>query len=85
MERKQRHCENRNETVYAGTLIGREDLPPANRTVGQNHSHVERNHRSKDGVEVLPRDHFFRVSNSSVSDLAVEGSKWHWDVNSKGE
>lgn len=62
VEGEQRHGEDRDEAVYAGALVRREDPPPLDRAVGQDHRHVQRNHRRQDVVQVLPRDHLSSIS-----------------------
>lgn len=57
MERKQRHSKDGDESVDAGALVGREDLPPTNGAIGQNHGDVQRNHRGQDSVQILAGDH----------------------------
>lgn len=52
MEGEERDGEEGDEAVYAGALVGAEDLPPLDGAVGEDHRHVERDHRRHHVVEV---------------------------------
>jgi len=57
VEGEEGHGEDGHEPVDAGALVRREYLPPPDRTVGQDHGHVERHHCREHRVEVFPCYH----------------------------
>lgn len=57
VEAQQRDREHGHETVDAGALIGREDLPPPDGAVGEDHGHVQWDHGGEDIVDIFSGDH----------------------------
>lgn len=76
MKRKQRNGEDGNKAIDAGTLVRREDPPPTNRAVGQNHSHIEWNHCRQDSIQVLSGDHLRR--GKTINGGISRASKLKW-------
>lgn len=62
MEREERDGENGDESVDTGALIWRENLPPTDGAVGQDHGHVEGDHGGQNNVEIMQADHFLWFS-----------------------
>lgn len=77
MKGKNWDCEDGDEAIDAGALLGREDLPPFNRCVGDEHGEVERDHGTHDLVEILCSDHDFF--------FLVEKYLWNKSFESGGE
>ena len=60
MKRQQWDGEHRHEPVDPGALLRREDPPPPDGAVRQNHGHVERHDRRENIVYILATDHLQR-------------------------
>lgn len=57
VEGEKRDGENGDESVYAGALVRREDLPPTDGTVGEDHGHVQWHYGCENIVDVLASNH----------------------------
>uniref|UniRef100_A0A804QZB0 Uncharacterized protein n=1 Tax=Zea mays TaxID=4577 RepID=A0A804QZB0_MAIZE len=57
VEGQQRHGEERHEAVDPRALVRREDAPPPDGSVRQDHGNVQRHHGRHDVVEVRAGDH----------------------------
>ena len=67
VEGEERDGEYGDEAVYSGALVRREDFPPPDGAVCEDHRDVEWDHRREDSVEVVPRDHGYRRRRSGES------------------
>lgn len=57
MEREERDSKQGNKAIDTGALVGSEDPPPLDGAIGEDHRHVERDHRRHHMVEVGTGDH----------------------------